>query len=119
VFETSRGPVELHVAFAQSEQERQHGLMDRPSLPPDTGMAFAWSEPTEANFWMKDTLIPLSIAFVGADARIIAIREMRPCWVDPCAVYRAPGPYTLAIEANADWFAGNRVREGDVARVET
>ena len=92
--------------------------MGRRSLPSDAGMAFAWNEPTETTFWMRDTLIPLSIAFVGTTDRIVAIREMTPCRADPCALYRSPDPYALAIEANAGWFTSHGVRTGDVATVE-
>lgn len=88
------------------------------SLPEDGGMAFVWTEPTETAFWMKDTLIPLSIAFVDDAGRIQAIREMRPCRSEPCPVYRSDGPFVLAIEANAGWFRRNGISVGDRATLE-
>ena len=82
-------------------------------LPENHGMAFRWDAPTEATFWMKDTLIPLSIAFVGEDGTVIAVREMAPCTADPCTTYGADGPYTMAIEANANWFEDHGIAVGD------
>ena len=88
------------------------------SLPPDEGMAFVYDEPTASTFWMRNTLIPLSIAFVDAEGRIVAIEEMTPCVVDDCPTWDAGGAtYTLAIEANAGWFADHGVAVGDRAEL--
>ena len=111
------GPA-LHVDIADTQQERERGLMSITDLPADAGMAFVWSEPTTGLFWMKDTLIPLSIAFVGQDGRIVTIDEMTPCTADPCPTYGAGGPYVLAIEANAGWFTEHGVKAGDRAQLE-
>lgn len=86
-------------------------------LPENQGMAFVWDSPTVATFWMKDTLIPLSIAFVDEDGRVITVREMTPCEADPCPTYAAAGPYTTAIEANAGWFDLHGVEPGDRVRL--
>lgn len=108
----------LRVAVATTEAEKQRGLMGLRSLPQDSGMAFVWTEPTTSVFWMKDTLVPLSIAFVDAAGRIVTIREMQPCRSDPCPVYRSEAPFVLAIEANRGWFDRNGIRVGDRARLE-
>ena len=84
-------------------------------LPENHGMAFMWTSPTDATFWMKDTLIPLSIAFVGQDGKVITILEMTPCTADPCTTYAADAPYTMAIEADANWFEDHGVAVGDEA----
>jgi uncharacterized membrane protein (UPF0127 family) len=76
-------------------------------------MAFVWDAPTEATFWMKDTLIALSIAFVDQNDRVLTVREMTPCQADPCPTYAAAAPYVTAIEANANWFEDHGVQEGD------
>jgi hypothetical protein len=68
---------------------------------------------------MKDTSIPLSIAFVDDRGRIVSIRRMRPCRSDPCRIYRSDAPYVLAIEANVGWFERSGVRVGDRAVLET
>jgi uncharacterized protein len=103
----------LDVQIADDDAERDRGLMGVTSLPQNDGMAFRWDEPTDATFWMKDTLIPLSIAFVGQDGRVLAIREMTPCTADPCTTYGVDGPYTMAIEANADWFEDHGITADD------
>ncbi len=105
----------LHVRVADTDPERERGLMGITSMPADEGMAFVFDLPTTAQFWMKDTLIPLSIAFVGASGTIVTIREMTPCAADPCETYAADAPYVLAIEANTGWYDANGVAVGDHA----
>jgi uncharacterized membrane protein (UPF0127 family) len=78
-------------------------------------MAFVYDEPSTETFWMKDTLLPLAIAFVDADGHILAIREMTPCAAEPCATYASPAPYLWAVEANSGWFSANGARVGDEA----
>ena len=82
----------LNVRVADSDTERAQGLMGVDELPAGEGMAFVWPEPVEGTFWMKDTLIPLSIAFVGADDRIVTITEM--IW-QPARAHFASVPPTL------------------------
>jgi uncharacterized membrane protein (UPF0127 family) len=108
----------LHVAVADTDAERASGLMNVTHLPAERGMAFVFAAPTTATFWMKDTLIPLSIAFV-ADGRILALREMTPCTADPCPTYDAGSPYSLAIEANAGYFRSKGIAVGDSVHMET
>jgi uncharacterized membrane protein (UPF0127 family) len=103
----------LQVEIADTDAERAKGLMGVTSLPENHGMAFVWDAPTDGSFWMKDTLIPLSIAFVGADGRIVTLRDMTPCEADPCTTYAATAPYVTAIEANAGWFDAHHVEVGD------
>ena len=109
---------ELHVRVADSDDERARGLMGVERLPSDQGMAFVWDAPVETTFWMKDTLIPLSIAFVGTDDRIVTIAEMTPCRSDPCPTYAANAPFVLAIEANRGFYADAGIAEGDRALLE-
>jgi uncharacterized membrane protein (UPF0127 family) len=109
---------QLDVQVADDDGEREQGLMGVTSLPENHGMAFRWDDPTDATFWMKDTLIPLSIAFVD-DGRIVAVEDMMPCTADPCPTWDAGGAeYTLAIEANAGWFLDQGVGVGDRAELE-
>ena len=115
VVRTDAGERSLSVRVADSEAERERGLMGVGGLPADDGMAFVFDDPVTSTFWMKDTLIPLSIAFVGEDGHILTITEMTPCRTDPCPTYAADGPYTLAVEANAGWFGANGVGVGDEA----
>jgi uncharacterized protein len=103
----------LRVRIADRPGERARGLMGVPSLSADEGMAFVFGdEPVSDTFWMKDTEIPLSIAFV-LGTRVVDVVEMTPCRDDPCRMYRSDSPYTLAIEASAGWFRRHGVGPGD------
>lgn len=108
----------LQVEIADDDRERAHGLMGVTSLPDRSGMAFVFDEPSSGSFWMKDTLIPLSIAFVDAEGTIVGIREMTPCDVDPCPTYGVDRGYSMAVEANRGYFAAEDIRIGDTARLE-
>jgi uncharacterized membrane protein (UPF0127 family) len=107
----------LYVAVADTAQEQQKGLMGVEILPADEGMAFVFDEPVDSTFWMKDTLIPLSIAFVDESGRVIGVRGMRPCEADPCPTYGIDEPYVLAIEANLGWFDRAGIEGGDHAEL--
>jgi uncharacterized protein len=61
---------------------------------------------------MKDTLVPLSIAFVAADGRVVSVAEMTPCAADPCPSWAPAGPYRYAVELPAGAFAAARVGKG-------
>ena len=88
-------------------------------LDPDQGMLFTFDGPTTSGFWMKDTLIPLSVAFWRSDGRVVDIIDMTPCTTDPCPVYYPSAPYVAALEMNLGWFRGHGVEIGDHAdRVE-
>ena len=105
----------LQVDVVSDDATRAQGLMGVTDLPANQGMAFVWGAPTDASFWMKDTLIPLSIAFIDQEGKVITISEMTPCTADPCTTYAADAPYTMAIEANANWFEDHNVSVGDTA----
>jgi uncharacterized membrane protein (UPF0127 family) len=107
----------LYVDVADEPEERSRGLMGVESMPADEGMAFVWDEPVESTFWMKDTLIPLSIAFVDEEGRVIGVRDMQPCEADPCPTFGVDGPYVLAIEANLGWFDDHGIEAGDRAEL--
>jgi uncharacterized membrane protein (UPF0127 family) len=107
----------LYVDVADDAEERRRGLMGVESLPADEGMAFVFDEPVGSTFWMKDTLVPLSIAFVDEDDRVIGVRDMQPCEADPCPSYGIDEQYVLAIEANLGWFREHGVETGDSAEL--
>jgi hypothetical protein len=110
---TDDGTVSLDVQVADTPEERQTGLMGRESLSPYDGMAFVWEEPVVGTFWMKDTVIPLSIAFWDEGGRIVGMLDMTPCHADPCHIYHAPGPYVGAVEVNKGYLASHGVAIGD------
>jgi uncharacterized membrane protein (UPF0127 family) len=107
----------LYVDVAETPQARQKGLMGVEMLSADEGMAFVFDEPANSTFWMKNTLIPLSIAFVDEDDRVIGVRDMQPCDADPCPTYGIDEPYVLAIEANLGWFDQAGIEVGDRAEL--
>jgi uncharacterized protein len=115
---TSTGLLTIHARVAETSEAHQRGLAGRRALAPDSGMAFVFGEPVRARFWMKDTLIPLSIAFWGRDGRIVSIMDMPLCRADPCPSYRASTPYVGALEVNLGFFRRHRVRVGDRIELE-
>jgi uncharacterized protein len=120
LLETSGGEeVVVAVEVADSPKEREVGLMNREFIPDDAGMIFLFDEPTTSGFWMKDTLIPLSIAFVDADGRILRILDMEPCEADPCEIYDPGVSYWSALEVNQGAFARWGVEEGDRLTLES
>jgi uncharacterized membrane protein (UPF0127 family) len=113
VIETDDGEKEIAVEIADTDDERAVGLMGRTSLPADAGMLFVYPGPTAGAYWMKDTLIPLSIAFYDVDGTILRILDMEPCRRDPCPVYDPGVRYAGALEVNQGAFERWGVREGD------
>lgn len=110
--------IALHVEIADTEPSRERGLMGRRSLAPDSGMAFLFGRPVNASFYMKDTLIPLSIAFWDPQDRVVAILDMNPCHADPCPLYSPGVPFIGAVEANQGFFRAHDVRIGDQVELE-
>ena len=115
---TEAEPATLSVQVADTDEERARGLMGVEHLPPDHGVAFVWDDPVWSEFWMKNTLIPLSIAFWDSSGRIVGILDMQPCTSDPCPRYASPEPYVGAVEANLGWFGDRGVEVGDVVELE-
>jgi uncharacterized membrane protein (UPF0127 family) len=111
--ETATGTAHLTVEIADSEAEREEGLMGRTSLGANRGMAFLWDEPVESSFWMKDTLIPLSVAFWDERGRIVGLADMQPCREDPCPTYGPDDAFVGAVEANLGFFEQHGVEVGD------
>jgi uncharacterized membrane protein (UPF0127 family) len=118
VIETRAGEQEVAVEVADTDAERQRGLMNRTSLDADAGMVFLFPGETAGGFWMKNTLIPLSIAFYDGDGRIVRILDMEPCRRDPCRIYDPEVTYVGALEVNQGAFRRWNVSEGDRLRLE-
>jgi uncharacterized protein len=117
IIETDAGGVVVQLEVADTAAEREHGLMGRRELAGNSGMAFVFPEDTTAPFWMKDTLIPLSIAFYDDAGRIMRILDMQPCRRDPCPLYNPHVPYRGALEVNLGAFRKWGVQVGDRLRV--
>jgi uncharacterized membrane protein (UPF0127 family) len=118
VIETKGDEVTVHVEVADTQAERARGLMGRRELQDDAGMVFVFPTDSTSAFWMKDTLIPLSIAFYDERGTIVRILDMEPCTRDPCVLYDPEASYRGALEVNRGAFERWGVREGDVLRLE-
>jgi len=105
------GGSKLVVEVAATPQTRETGLMNRFSLQQDHGMLFVFEAPQPLAFWMKNTYIPLSIAFVDRNGHILNIEDMRP---QDEATHWSKGPAIYAIEMRQGWFASKGIGAGDV-----
>ena len=110
------GPVEVDIEIADEGAEMGYGLMYRRWLGPERGMAFRFGGDSSSSFYMKNTLIPLSIAFSDAAGRILKILDMEPCDPPPgesCPTYDPGVTYRDALEVNQGAFERWGVSEGD------
>jgi uncharacterized membrane protein (UPF0127 family) len=110
---TGNGEVEVVVEVATTSAARQRGLMGRTELAANAGMVFLFEEEEVRSFWMKDTLIPLSIAFFDRGGRIVSILDMEPCRTLVCDLYPSGAPASGALEVNQGFFEEHGVRVGD------
>lgn len=94
------------VAVADTAALRSQGLTGITDLGATRGMLFTWPEDVASGFWMRDTLIPLDIAFFTADGVLVDLVSMAPCQDDPCPSYRPSGSYRSALEVPAGGFDG-------------
>ena len=100
--------------IAQTQEERSKGLMYRKELPDGEGMFFIFERDEVLSFWMKNTFVPLSIAFITSDGRIVEIRDMYPH--DESTVYSARS-VRYALEVPQGWFSRAGVQNGDVVKI--
>ena len=104
---------EIRVEVAKTPEERARGLMWRKHLGRDEGMLFIFENEDYHGFWMKDTLIPLSIAFIDKEGRIVKIAEMKPLTLES---HTPPKPVLYALEMNKGWFSTQGIKVGDIVR---
>lgn len=105
------GGIAIEVELADEPAERQQGLMFRESLAEDQGMLFAYPEERILGFWMKNTLIPLDIAYINREGRIVDIKRMEP---QSTQTHNSAAPAMYALEMNQGWFEANGIRVGDL-----
>lgn len=99
---------EFELEVAQSQAEREKGLMNRESLEKNKGMLFVFDAPRAHGFWMKNTLIPLDIIWLSKNQQVIHYVQAQPCTTQNCTVYK-PSPTAQAayvVELNAGTFDG-------------
>ncbi|HEY8549779.1 MAG TPA: DUF192 domain-containing protein [Vicinamibacterales bacterium] len=108
----------ISLEVAQTEEERQRGLMHRTSLPQDAGMIFIFERPGLYPFWMKNTLIPLDLLWTDPSGRITWIAEhLPPCKADPCPQYAPQAEATYVIEVNAGFVKKHGVKVGQTVKL--
>ena len=103
------GPNRLKVEVAQTDEQREKGLMFRKQLGRDEGMLFIFDEPAYHAMWMKNTLIPLSVAFIDDNGAITNVEDMQPQTEDSHCASR---PARYALEMNRGWFAARGIKPG-------
>jgi len=109
--ELSLGMRQIHAELADTVPARMQGLMYRASLEPNSGMLFVYEQPAMECMWMKNTLVPLSVAFIDEAGRIINIERMQPQTEDSHCTER---PASFALEMEQGWFARNGIGAGAV-----
>jgi uncharacterized membrane protein (UPF0127 family) len=106
----------IKVEVAQSLSERTQGLMHRTELGRDEGMLFVFGQPQKLSFWMKNTFIPLSIAYIDSDRVIQEIYKMRPQNLlerfQHSESYPSQCDCQFALEMNQGWFKENKIKPG-------
>lgn len=107
--ELTAGMHRIEAEVASTPGDRATGLMNRAALPQQRGMLFVFPEPGLQCFWMKNTLIPLSIAFLDEDGRIVHIADMQPQSLEN---HCSPKPVRFALEMNAGWFSRRGLAPG-------
>lgn len=107
------GMYRIEAEVAHTFDTRQTGLMHRTTMPLHRGMVFVFPEARAHCMWMKNTPLPLSVAFLDAQGRVINIEDMQPHTTDN---HCAAGPARFALEMNLGWFAGRGIKAGDVLR---
>ena len=113
VVELSAGMHRIHAELAADDPSRMRGLMFRESLGPNQGMLFVFDETTTHCMWMKNTLIPLSVAFLDESAQVINIADMAPQTED---AHCATRPARYALEMARGWFAQRGLGPGTQIR---
>lgn len=104
------GKHKVQAEVAAEPHTRERGLMFRFDLRDEEGMLFVFPEPQRLTFWMKNTPLPLSIAFIDARGVILNIRDMMPYTLDG---HPSEGDALYALEVNRGWFAARGIRAGD------
>jgi uncharacterized membrane protein (UPF0127 family) len=102
--------VVVRVEIATTTAEKQRGLMGRTALAEDAGMLFVFDREQQLSFWMKDTLIPLSIAYINESGRIVDIQDMKPLDETP---HPSAEPAKYALEVNQGFFNEHGVEVGN------
>ncbi|MBM3857695.1 MAG: DUF192 domain-containing protein [Verrucomicrobia bacterium] len=110
----SIGASQLDVAIATDQSSREQGLMKQKTLGTNEGMLFVFPTPQQVAFWMKDTSLPLSIAYLNATGRILELHDLKP--FDEHSLLSSSSAVVYVIEAPRGWFSEHQVLAGDVVK---
>ena len=99
----------IKAEVAASDSQREQGLMFREKMPNNSGMVFVFEEPMKQCMWMKNTLLPLSVAFIDEQGRIVNIEDMQQKTLDTHCSAR---PVKYALEMNVGWFNQKHIKPG-------
>jgi uncharacterized membrane protein (UPF0127 family) len=103
------GMYQIDAQVAQTSDERMTGLMFRKEMPQHEGMLFVFEQPSQQCFWMKNTLLPLSAAFIADDGTVVNIADMKPQTLDS---HCSDKPVRYVLEMNQGWFAKKGLKAG-------
>ncbi|MCB1159396.1 MAG: DUF192 domain-containing protein [Leptospiraceae bacterium] len=115
LLDISIGGKRLRVEIAASPEARQTGLMFRETMEENTGMLFIFPTEEYRTFWMKNTYLPLSIAYFGKDRILFETMDMRPLQTNE--VYPSSGKAMYALEVNQGWYDRNGIKKGAVLNI--
>ncbi len=99
----------IHAQVAATPQQRATGLMFRKDMPTSEGMLFVFEKPSSQCFWMKNTLLPLTAAFVADDGTIVNLADMQPQTLQS---HCSAKPVRYVLEMNQDWFSKRGIKAG-------
>ena len=105
----SAGMYQIDAQVAQTPEQRLIGLMYRKEMPQTEGMIFVFEQPATQCFWMRNTLLPLTAAFVADDGRIVNLADMKPQTDDS---HCSEEPVRFVLEMNQGWFARKNIKKG-------
>ena len=103
----------INAELASTPQQREIGLMFRTAMAANDGMLFVFEQPAQQCFWMRNTLIPLSVAFLGDDGSVVNIDDMKPQTLDS---HCSAKPVRFVLEMNEGWFAKRGIKAGSRLR---
>ncbi len=105
----SSGIYQIDTQLALTPEQHEIGLMFRKEMPPQEGMLFVFPRPSKQCFWMKNTILPLTVAFISDDGTIANLEDMKPQTTDShCSIK----PVRFVLEMNQGWFAKKGIKAG-------
>ena len=107
------GMYQINAQVASTPEQRAIGLMNRPDMPQHEGMLFVFEHPQVQCFWMKNTLMPLTAAFIADDGSIVNLADMKPQTTDS---HCSDKPVRYVLEMKQGWFAAKQIRKGYVLK---